>query len=382
MVKYCKWFKSITYADESIVGRKAATLADLQKADFPVPNGFVITSEAYKEFVKARNLDKKIQEKLKEITPENSKQISKEIQNFFVMSSLSADMLNEVEAYYSYINVAEELRNAPISAFIVSGRDAATVAIRSSAITSPFSHAVLNITGSYGVTRGVLEFWASLFSPEALQYRAEYNIPYEDIDIALIVQRQVNADKSGSTYLKDSNTITLEAIWGMGKSFVIRNFDSSKVLLDKDTMQVVGNYKNEQPWMLAKDFSGKIVKKNVPKDKKSEELLTDKELKILSDLLIKVNEHLYYPQDVEWSIEKNRVFLLQSTQKKIAEEIQPKQSAAISSSTLVPSMPAIPYQKEQKPEPQPTDSTDENRPEPQEPTPVDKLEPYELLKFI
>src|SRR3989344_1509665 len=162
MTKYCKWFKEVTYADESLVGKKAAILADLHKAKFPVPNGFVITSEAYKDFIKA-------------ITDENLVKVSQEIQNFFLFSSLSADLLNEVDEFYSYIDVAEELRNAPISAFISSGRDSAIVAMRSSAINSAFSYAVLNLTSSQKVTRGVLEFWASLFSPEAIKYRYSFN---------------------------------------------------------------------------------------------------------------------------------------------------------------------------------------------------------------
>ncbi len=369
MAKYCKWFKEVTYADESLVGKKAAILADLHKAKFPVPNGFVITSEAYKDFIKARDLDSKILAKLKTITDENLVKVSQEIQNFFLFSSLSADLLNEVDEFYSYIDVAEELRNAPISAFISSGRDSAIVAMRSSAINSAFSYAVLNLTSSQKVTRGVLEFWASLFSPEAIKYRNDNNISYEDIDIALIVQRQVNAEKSGTAYLKDDSTIALEAIWGMGMSFAVRNFRASKVLLEKDTGQVVGNYKNEQPWMLAKDlFGNKIVKKNIPKENKEGELLTDRELKVLSELLLSVNEHLYHQQDIEWGMEKNRLFLLQSTKKVVS----------------APAMPKLPEEQNVKPssQPQPEAPEEENRPQPQEPAPVDKLEPYELLRLL
>src|SRR3989344_3752119 len=297
MAKYCKWFKEVTYADESLVGKKAAILADLHKAKFPVPNGFVITSEAYKDFIRARDLDSKILAKLKTITDENLVKVSQEIQNFFLFSSLSADLLNEVDEFYSYIDVAEELRNAPISAFISSGRDSAIVAMRSSAINSAFSYAVLNLTSSQKVTRGVLEFWASLFSPEAIKYRNDNNISYEDIDIALIVQRQVNAEKSGIAYLKDDSTIALEAIWGMGMSFAVRNFRASKVLL-----------------------------------------------------------------------EKNRLFLLQSTKKVVS----------------APAMPKLPEEQNVKPssQPQPEAPEEENRPQPQEPAPVDKLEPYELLRLL
>ena len=373
MVKYCKWFKNITYADESLVGKKAAVLADLQKVNFPVPNGFVVTAEAYRDFVKARQLDKKIPEKLKTITNENLRHVSQEIQNLFLMSSLSAEMISEISEHYAYIDVAEELRDAPVSAFISSGRDSATVAIRSSAISSPFSHAVLNLNGSQNVTKGVLAFWASLFSPEAISYRNQNNISYVDIDLALIVQRQVNADKSGSAYLKDADTIALEAVWGMGKSFVVRNFDPTKILLNKHTGQVVNYYKNEQPWMLTKDlFNGKIVKKNIPAENKSSDIVTDKEFRVLSDLLIKVNEHLYHEQEVEWATEKNRVFLLQATQKKQIQVPLGNESSV------------IPHQGDVKPasQPEPEAPEEEHRPHPQEPTPVDRLEPYELLKFF
>ena len=139
--------------------------------------------------------------------------------------------------------------------------------------------------------------------------------------------------------------------------------------MEKDTGQVVGNYKNEQPWMLAKDlFGNKIVKKNIPKENKEGELLTDRELKVLSELLLSVNEHLYHQQDIEWGMEKNRLFLLQSTKKVVS----------------APAMPKLPEEQNVKPssQPQPEAPEEENRPQPQEPAPVDKLEPYELLRLL
>ena len=49
------------------VGGKGASLGRLVKADFPVPSGFVVTTKAYTEFLRANGLEVKIEHIMREL---------------------------------------------------------------------------------------------------------------------------------------------------------------------------------------------------------------------------------------------------------------------------------------------------------------------------
>ena len=56
------WFKDIRKGSIGTCGGKGANLGELTAAGFPVPPGFVVTSEAYFNFIRANGIDKVIKE--------------------------------------------------------------------------------------------------------------------------------------------------------------------------------------------------------------------------------------------------------------------------------------------------------------------------------
>lgn len=78
------WFKDVDKNDIALVGGKGANLGEMVKFNFPVPDGFIVTSSAYYQFLKENNLNIKIKHLLQTTNFDNSdslSQISNHIKN-------------------------------------------------------------------------------------------------------------------------------------------------------------------------------------------------------------------------------------------------------------------------------------------------------------
>ena len=137
MATYTKWFKQIHKEDIDIAGGKGANLGEMWNNGFPVPNGFILLAQAYRDFLKENNLDKKIYSKLEGINYEDTAHLektAKEIQGWISSAKISEDMKEEIEAAYSMFDTVPEIhKNKIAERLLLAGRDPPFVAVRSSA---------------------------------------------------------------------------------------------------------------------------------------------------------------------------------------------------------------------------------------------------------
>ncbi|HQT45247.1 MAG TPA: PEP/pyruvate-binding domain-containing protein, partial [Candidatus Micrarchaeota archaeon] len=61
-MRFVKWFSEIDRNNIAEAGGKGANLGEMTKAGFPIPPGFIVTSNAYFEFIRLNNIDKAIRE--------------------------------------------------------------------------------------------------------------------------------------------------------------------------------------------------------------------------------------------------------------------------------------------------------------------------------
>mgnify|MGYP001612184773 FL=1 len=61
------WLKELNKNNVNIAGVKGAYLADLYNKNFPVPNGFVISAEAFKEFMHSNSISGEVKKILKNL---------------------------------------------------------------------------------------------------------------------------------------------------------------------------------------------------------------------------------------------------------------------------------------------------------------------------
>ncbi|WP_101295711.1 phosphoenolpyruvate synthase [Halegenticoccus soli] len=305
------WLDDIRAADLETVGGKGASLGELTAAGLPVPPGFVVTAGTYRAFIEDSGIDDELFAAM-DIDPEDSAALAgaqDRARELIMGTELPAEVREEIlEAYRSIGDEDEE----------------AFVAVRSSATAEDLPDAsfagqqetFLNVT-ERDLLRRVKECWASLFSQRAIYYRNRQGFPHEEVDIAVVVQRMVDADKSGVMFTSHPSTgeprIIIEAAWGLGEAVVSGSVSPDNYVVDRETAEVEEFTVADKKLMHVKDpESGETVERDVPEDKREARVISDEEIGELVGLGVRVEEHYGTPQDVEWAIADGEIYMLQS----------------------------------------------------------------------
>lgn len=201
--------RAVGRADLAAVGGKAANLGELLNAGLPVPSGFVLTTEAYAEFVAA------------------SSEVAAAVREL----GLDGASTKDVRAAFVSAPVPDAIRTALAQAY--AGLGSGAVAVRSSATAEDLAEAsfagqqdtLLNVRGLEPLLDAVRACWASLWTARAVDYRARRGIAADDVSLAVVVQTMVEADASGVMFTANPSTgrrdeTVLSAAWGLGESVV------------------------------------------------------------------------------------------------------------------------------------------------------------------
>ncbi|PTD94025.1 phosphoenolpyruvate synthase [archaeon SCG-AAA382B04] len=309
-----KWIDEVDNNDVEIVGGKAASLGELRSAELPVPDAFVVTAETFRKYIKNTEIDEKIFEILSDVNVNNSKELNKaseEIKEIILKKDMP-DSLKE-DIYQSYEEISKE----------VEGK--AFVAIRSSATAEDLPDAsfagqqetFLNIKEEENVIDAIKKCWASLYTGRAIFYREKQDFKHSDVNIAVIVQKMVDAEKAGVIFTSHpttgKNEVIIEAGWGLGEGVVSGQVSPDHYIIDRKTYEVTKTEIANKKTMFLKDKeTGKTIEKDVPDDKKEAQILDKEEIQELAKLADTVEKHYGTPQDVEWAIKDGEIFMLQS----------------------------------------------------------------------
>ncbi|WP_267162683.1 phosphoenolpyruvate synthase [Halovenus salina] len=301
------WLDDIGGNDLDTVGGKAASLGEMWAADLPVPPAFIVPTATYRSFIEETGID----EELFEVVD---------------VAADDPDLGEAAEAAQELITetpMPDSIEAEILEAFDSIGADA-SVAVRSSATLEDLDDAsfagqqetFLNVTREQVVDR-VRECWASLFTHRALYYRQEQGFNHHEVDIAVVVQRMVDADKSGVMFTSNPSTgapeITIESAWGLGEAVVSGSVTPDNYVIDRITGELKAKTVAEKKMMLVRDEeTGETVEREVPEDRRSQRVLSDEELAELQETGEMIEEYYGQPQDVEWAIYDGEVYLLQS----------------------------------------------------------------------
>ncbi len=306
------FFKDVGKEDVALVGGKGANLGEMIQAGFPVPNGFIVTATAYYEFIKANNLTVKINHLLQTTNFEHQEsllQVSKHIKKYIIEAKMSDELIQEV--YKAYKSLGGILKDA-----LVAVRSSATAEDLPQASFAGQQETYLDVQGEANVLLKIKEAWASLFEPRAIFYRHEQKFDHFRIGIAIPIQKMVESEKSGVMFTidpvtNDKTKIVIEAIYGLGEYIVQGKVTPDHYEVSKKDMSILVKSPASQTVMLKKN--GKKDKEiSVPFHKRKSQKITDREIIELAKLGKKLEHHYYFPQDVEWAIEKGNVYIVQT----------------------------------------------------------------------
>ncbi len=306
------FFKDIDKHDLPLVGGKGANLGEMTKAGFPVPNGFAVTVESYDIFLKENDIKGKIDSVLKDIDVNNSDELqsaSKKIEKIITSSPIPAEVKKDIVKAYKRL----------------SGRFRKTlVAVRSSATAEDLPGAsfagqqatYLNIKGDNNLLVAVRDCWASLFTARAIFYREQNKIDHEKVKISVIVQKMVQSDVSGVMFTidpvnNDKDKILIESVWGLGEMIVQGSVVPDRYMVQKETFAILSKEISDQSVQLVKKGQ-KTLETDVPKKLREKQKITDEEVIKLAKIADGLQNHYYFPQDIEWAKEGKNLYIVQT----------------------------------------------------------------------
>ncbi len=323
------WFKEVTKDDISLVGGKGANLGEMTKAGFPVPPGFIVSSKAYFQFLKENNLTTKINHLLRTVNfdhPESLMQVSSHIKNLITHEHLSEELIQEIFHFYKSLGgVLEDP--------LVAVRSSATAEDLPTASFAGQQETYLNVKGEANLILKIKDAWASLFDARAIFYRHEQKFDHFRVGIAVVVQAMIESEKSGIMFtvdpvLQDKSKIIIEAIYGLGEYIVGGKVTPDHYEVAKDRNTILKTSVATQDVKLER-INGKNKESKLSAREGKTQKLTEMEILGLADLGRKLEKHYYFPQDIEWAIEKNHIYVVQTRaittlhNKKVAETHTP-----------------------------------------------------------
>ncbi|MBN9620339.1 MAG: phosphoenolpyruvate synthase, partial [Actinobacteria bacterium] len=282
---YVLGLDEIARTQQSVVGGKGANLAELSRIEgVRVPDGFCVATDAFRRIVAETPAVRDGIDQLSRLGPDDRDAIRER----------SAAIRHAIEA----TDLPDDLAAAITAALTRLGVDA-TCAVRSSATaedlpTASFAgqqDSYLNIVGPASVREHVRRCWASLFTERAVAYRRRNGFDDHRVQMAVVVQRMVDADTAGILFTADPVTsdrrvVCVEAVRGLGEPLV-----SGRVEGDVYTVR-----------------DDEIVTRAVG----TEPVLTDAQVLRLARLGRHVEAHFGRPQDIEWCLVDDDVQLVQS----------------------------------------------------------------------
>ncbi len=342
--KHVVWFSEVNKDDIPLVGGKGANLGEMSRANLPVPPGFIVTSAAYFDFVKDKQIDSYIKKWTKDLDPEDSKTLNKiaaELQKAMRSFKLPDSLVKEIEKAY------DEMHGG-----LVAVRSSATAEDLPGNSFAGQQATFLNIQGKTALIKAIRECWASLFEARAIYYRTVNKFDHLDVGIAVPVQRMVQSEVSGIMFTvdpvdSDLTKIVIDAGLGLGEAVVSGSITPDHYVVSKDGFGIVSREIGAQDWQIVKEKDGTNKHVKLTKEQKEGQKLTDEQIVTLAKLGKKVEDHYGgKPQDTEWAYEGGSFYMVQA---RPVTTLKGGQELATGNSVLADSSVAQPAPSSQSP---------------------------------
>ena len=324
---YIKWLSNLSKKDIKLAGGKGANLGEMYNAKFPVPQAFVITTDAFYHFLKETKLEKAIKDLLQKIDVDNTGKLSeyaKEIREAIIRAEMPKKLRNEILEAYDHFNVdLNDLSGSPGAlAILKSAREPVFVSVRSSATAEDLSDAsfagqqesFINVKGNDELIEKVKECFASIFTSRSIFYRKKKG--FEGfVGIAAIVQKMINSDKSGVMFSKNpidgSEEILIEAVFGQGEGIVSGKIKPDQYAVTR-SFDIVREKTADKKIAIVRTAAGETKTVALDEEKSKAKVLKTYEVKQLAEYAMKLEKHYNKPQDIEFAIENENIYILQT----------------------------------------------------------------------
>jgi pyruvate,water dikinase len=307
-------FEDLRRADVDCAGGKGANLGELTAAGLPVPPGFVISASAYAAFCDANGLRSRIAERLADVDVEDTARLDRAAEEIrsMIETEPMPDWLEDATCE-AYADLGGSDPNVAVAV-----RSSATAEDTASASFAGMNETVLNVRGTIFLLDAVRECWSSLFGARTIYYRAQKGFAQADMDIAVVVQRQIEAIRAGVMFTIDpatgaSDRLVIEGAFGLGESVVSGAISPDRYVVSKGELQLEKReVRHKETEIVAAADVGTLTRQLDP-SQADRAVLSDEEARRLAELGVRTEAHYGAPQDTEWAIDDaGKIWMLQS----------------------------------------------------------------------
>lgn len=306
---YVLGFQEIDKTKLAMVGGKGANLGEVSKVErIRVPDGFCISTEAFKRMLRETPSIEKLLDRLKLLRVEER----------IGVSTLSGEIRHLIEAAAIPGDLQEE-----VARHLMSLGETDAYAVRSSATAEDLPMAsfagqqdtYLNIRNQEAILRHISKCWASLYSERAVIYRIQNGLDHRRVYMAVVVQKMILPQAAGVLFTADPVTSnrkvsSIDASFGLGEALVSGLVDADLYKV-RDGKIVSRTISTKKMAVLASPDGG-TKEQEIEPERRNRQTLTDVQILRLEHLGRTIEAHFDTPQDIEWCLADETFYVVQS----------------------------------------------------------------------
>ncbi len=339
-MSYVVLFEQLRMTDVDSVGGKNASLGEmisqLSGAGVRVPGGFATTADAFRDFLKASGLDKRIAERLTTLNPEDVRELATagaQIRQWIIEAPFSPEFESQIREAFAKLDADGK------GSFAV--RSSATAEDLPDASFAGQQETFLNVVGIDDVLDKIRHVFASLYNDRAISYRVHKGYAHADVALSAGIQRMVRSDKgsAGVMFTIDTESgfqdvVFITSSYGLGETVVQGAVNPDEFYVFKPTLEqghypIVGRRIGSK--LIKMEFDperteGRAVRTvDVPVSERNRYSLTDDEVNELARYAVIIEKHYQRPMDIEWGRDgvDGKIYILQAR----PETVKSQQSA-------------------------------------------------------
>lgn len=316
------WFEELGPEHNDRVGKKCANLGKMIHMGLAVPPGFALSIEMYRTFIQTTGVADELAFCVKEIGELKGagiavyEKLSEQLRIVIENQEMPLALKEMISSHYEALCEKTKIENLAVS-------------VRSAGIQSRpgMFETYLNVCGISEILDKVKKVWSSAYTPRAIAFRANKELPILGDELGVAIPKMVNARASGIVFTVnpvdgDASRLFLEANWGLGEGVVSGAESVDGFVVNKKGLEIEGvhiGYKSK--YVIYADKGADWA--DVPGEMRQLPCISNDEVREIAGIAKSTEESLGLPQDMEWAIDQDMafpesLFWLQTRQAKVA----------------------------------------------------------------
>jgi pyruvate,water dikinase len=318
---YIRWFSEVGLADVALVGGKNASLGELystlRKEGVRVPNGFVLTADAYRDMLMAAKAWERLHQLLDRLDKRDTETLAKraeEAREIVYQAATTGLLREQIERGYRQLE-GEYGANVAVAV-----RSSATAEDLPSASFAGQHESFLNVNGVDDLFEACRRCFASIFTDRAISYRVDNGFDHFKVALSVGVMKMVRSDRasSGVIFTLDTESgfrdvVFITGVYGLGENIVQGTVDPDEFYVHKPTFRaghravLSRSLGRKQMRMIYADHGDGTKNVPIPEVERERFCIADADVLKLADDAIKIEDHYSkagghpMPMDIEWA---------------------------------------------------------------------------------